>query len=224
VSQTRSVPIFPLPETVLFPSVALPLHLFEPRYLQMAEDILSGDRLMVIVLLKPGWQEDYYGAPPVHDIATLGRVASHERLPDGRFHVNLQGVERVRLLPAEGDERIAGKLYRVRAVSSAPELSVPAEVSTVELSLRLRALFRELEEKSGRAEGSIPKDGLGFDALVNRISSLVDLPPAVKQRLLEHDDLLARARALEGHVREALGFWRTLAGFRRLVPPDPSRN
>jgi Lon protease-like protein len=209
---------------VLFPSVALPLHLFEPRYLQMAEDILSGDRLMVLVLLRPGWQEDYYGAPPVHEIATLGRVTSHERLADGRFHVILQGVERVRLLPAEREERLAGKLYRVREVSSAPELRVPEEVSTVELSLRLRALFHELEEKSGRAGESSPAEGLGFGALVNRISSLLDAPPAAKQRLLEHDDLLLRARALEGHLREALGFWRTLAGFRRLVPQDPSRN
>jgi uncharacterized protein len=224
VSETRRIPIFPLPETVFFPSVVLPLHLFEPRYLQMAEDVLAGDGLMVIVLLRPGWQEDYYGSPPVHEIATLGEVSSHERLPDGRFNVVLQGLERVRLLPADGDERLAGRLYRVRRVSSAPELRLPDEVSTAELSLRLRSLFRELEEKSGKTEGTIPGDGIAFDALVNRISSLVDVPPAAKQHLLEQDDLLARAAALVSHVEEALGFWRALARFRRLVPQDPSHN
>jgi Lon protease-like protein len=190
----------------------------------MAEDILEGDKLMVIVLLRPGWQEDYYGSPPVHDVATLGRISSHERLPDGRFNVVLQGVERVRLHPAEGDERRAGKLYRVREISSAPESRLPEGVSTAELSQRLRALYRELEERSGKAEGTMPGDELGFDALVNRISSLVDVPPAAKQRLLEQDDLLARAVALEGHVQQALGFWRTLARFRTLRPKDPSHN
>ncbi|HJS75681.1 MAG TPA: LON peptidase substrate-binding domain-containing protein [Vicinamibacteria bacterium] len=224
MSQTRRVPIFPLPETVLFPSVALPLHLFEPRYLQMAEDVLEGDELVVIVLLRPGWQEDYYGSPPVHEIATLGKVTSHRRLPDGRFHIILEGLERVRLHPGEGDERLAGKLYRVRAISGAPESRVPAGVSTAEISTRLRSLFRELEESTGKARGTMPGDELGFEALVNRISSLVDVPPAVKQRLLEQDDLRARAAALEGHVEEALGFWRTLARFRTHQPRDPSHN
>jgi hypothetical protein len=59
---------------------------------------------------------------------------------------------------------------------------------------------------------------------VNRISSLADLPADVKQVLLEQDDLLLRAAALEGHVEDALRFWRTLAAFRRLAPDDPSVN
>ncbi len=225
MKEARRVPIFPLPDTVFFPAVTLPLHLFEPRYLQMAEDVLSGDKLLVIVLLQPGWQEDYYGNPAVHEIATLGRVSSHERLPDGRFNVTLQGLGRVRLLPADGEECLSGRLYRVREISPAPERELPDGVSTEELSLRLRNLFRELEEKSGKAaEWTIPSERLAFDALVNRISSVVDVPPGAKQRLLEQDDLLARAAALEGHVEEALRFWRALAGFRRLSPPDPSVN
>ena len=210
---------------MFFPSVALPLHLFEPRYLQMAEDVLSGERLMVIVLLRPGWQSDYYGNPPVHEIATLGKVEAHERLPDGRFNVTLQGIERVRLLPTEDEELSAGRLYRVREVSPAPEARLPDGVATAELSARLRSLWRELEEKSGKAtDGALSGERLAFDTLVNRISSLVDLPADVKQVLLEQDDLLLRGAALEGHVEEALRFWRTIAGFRRLAPDDPSVN
>lgn len=225
MNDVRRVPIFPLPETVFFPSVALPLHLFEPRYLQMAQDVLSSDKLMVIVLLRPGWQNDYHGTPPVHEIATLGKVEAHERLPDGRFNVTLQGLERVRLLPAEGEERSAGRLYRVRAVSPAPELRIPEGVATAELSARLRSLWWELETKSGKtAEGVLSSGRLEFDALVNRISSLVDVPADVKQVLLEQDDILRRASVLEGHVEEELRFWRTLARFRRWVPEDPSVN
>jgi Lon protease-like protein len=225
LSESKRFPIFPLPETVFFPSVSLPLHLFEPRYLQMAEDVLSGDELMVIVLLRPGWQTDYYGTPPVHEIATLGKVETHERLPDGRFHVTLQGLERVRLLPAEGEERMTGRLYRVREVAPAPEMRLPDGMATAELSGRLRSLWGELGETSGRgAEVAASIERLAFDALVNRISSLVDVPPAAKQLLLEQDDLLMRAATLEAHVEEALGFWRSLARFRRLVPEDPSVN
>jgi uncharacterized protein len=221
----RRFPIFPLPETVLFPSVALPLHLFEPRYLQMAEDVLSNDNLMVIVLLRPGWQNDYYGAPPVHEVATLGRVEAHERLPDGRFNVTLRGIERVRLLPTDCEERMAGRLYRVREVSPAPEAGVPEGVTTAELEARLRSLWRELEEKSGKgAKGALESERIRFDALVNRISSLIDVPADVKQVLLEQDDLLLRAATLEGYVQQVLRFWRTVAGLRRLAPKDPSVN
>jgi Lon protease-like protein len=210
---------------VFFPSVALPLHLFEPRYLQMAEDVLSSDKRMVIVLLRPGWQDNYYGAPPVHEIATLGKVEAHERLPDGRFNVTLQGLERVRLLPIEGEERSAGRLYRVREVSPAPEHRLPDGAATAQFSARLRSLWRELEEKSGKStEEALSFERLAFDTLVNRISSLADLPAEVKQVLLEQDDMLLRAAALQGHVEEALRFWRTLAGFRRLAPDDPSVN
>jgi hypothetical protein len=60
--------------------------------------------------------------------------------------------------------------------------------------------------------------------LVNGISSRVDVPPAARQLLLEQDDLLARAAAVEGHVEEGLAFWRTLSGFRRLLPKDPGLN
>ena len=94
-----SVPLFPLPRTVLFPNVDLPLHLFEPRYRAMAEDLTRGDRdpRIVVVLLRAGWEDDYYGNPPVHDVATLGRVVHHERLEDGRFNLVLRGTSRVRL-------------------------------------------------------------------------------------------------------------------------------
>jgi uncharacterized protein len=222
----RRVPIFPLPETVLFPSVRLPLHLFEPRYLQMAEDVLRGDRLFVVVLLRPGWQSDYYGNPPVHEVATLGRLESHERLDDGRFDIVLQGIERVRLLPPAGEEQRQGKLYRVRVVRPAPEIAPSPAVPTGETARRLRASWREIETRSGRSPGddSLEEEDVPFEALVNRISSRVDVPPGRKQDLLEKDDLLKRAALLERYIDDTLDFWRALARFRRLVPDDPRVN
>lgn len=222
------VPIFPLPETVFFPTVKLPLHLFEPRYRQMGDDVVSGDGLLVVVLLQPGWQRDYYGDPPVHEIATLGKVESHERLRDGRMNVALSGQERVRLLPcggAEGDDRVEGKLYRARPIEPAPERWPERSAATTEIAFRLRSLWKELTDNSG-AGGEVSACGetLPFDALVNLLASFVDVPVAMKQRLLEEDDLLTRATILETYIDRSLQFWRTLARFRRLVPEDPRAN
>ena len=61
-----SLPIFPLPSVVLFPNVFLPLHIFEPRYRQMVTDSLAGDRIIGMVTLRPGADEDYDGTPPIY--------------------------------------------------------------------------------------------------------------------------------------------------------------
>jgi Lon protease-like protein len=221
----RRVPIFPLPETVFFPSVDLPLHLFEPRYVQMGEDAITGDGLLVVVLLRPGWERDYYGTPEIHEIATLGGIEAHERVGDGRINILLRGRERVRLLPAEGTEPSPGKLYRIRSIEPAPELGAEPSAEASSMAERLDALWRELAEKSGR-----PADeaGLGesvvFSGMVNRLASLLDAPPAMKQRLLEQDDLLSRGALLESYLEQTLRFFRSLARFRRLAPDDPRVN
>jgi len=63
------VSIFPLPEAVFFPETVLPLHVFEPRYRQMVADCLAADGWMAVVMLRPGWEKDYQGRPPVESIA-----------------------------------------------------------------------------------------------------------------------------------------------------------
>src|ERR1700752_3118620 len=90
--------LFPLPNLVLFPSLLQALHIFEPRYRQMTADALAGDRLIAMVLLRPGWEADYDGRPPVHEVACLGRIAAEQRLPDGRFNLQLRGLSRARIV------------------------------------------------------------------------------------------------------------------------------
>src|SRR5437660_1133908 len=89
--------LFPLPNLVLFPHVIQPLHIFEPRYREMMADALAGDRLVSIVLLRPGWEASYQGQPLVHEVACLGRIVADQRLEDGRFHLLLRGLARVRI-------------------------------------------------------------------------------------------------------------------------------
>src|SRR5713226_10007344 len=98
VTMSDILPIFPLPNVVLFPTVFLPLHIFEPRYREMVADALADDRLIGMVLLKPGWQHDYEGRPPVYPIGCSGVMTHVDRTTDGRYNIVLRGLERFRIL------------------------------------------------------------------------------------------------------------------------------
>jgi Lon protease-like protein len=93
-----SIPLFPLPNVVLFPNVFLPLHIFETRYRTMVADALAGDRIIGMALLRPGYQSDYEGRPPVYPVGTAGVITHTEALPDGRFNIVLRGIEKFRIL------------------------------------------------------------------------------------------------------------------------------
>ena len=69
-----SVPLFPLPNTVLFPRAVLPLHIFEERYKTMTADALRGRRQIAMALLRPGWEKSYYGAPEIEPIVCVGET------------------------------------------------------------------------------------------------------------------------------------------------------
>src|SRR3982751_6181741 len=85
------VPLFPLPNVVLFPRVVLPLHIFEERYKRMTAEVLRGDKRIAMALRRPGWEKDYYGQPAIEPVVCVGQILSHERLEDGRYNFLLQG-------------------------------------------------------------------------------------------------------------------------------------
>ena len=109
MTSRTSAALFPLPKVVLFPHAVLPLHIFEPRYRQMTEDALAGDKLVTIVQWRAPVPGHRRSSPRVEEIGCLGRILQHERLPDGRFNFLLLGRKRVRL----GREIPADKLYRL---------------------------------------------------------------------------------------------------------------
>jgi hypothetical protein len=102
-----AVPLFPLPNVVLFPRAIVPLHIFEERYKTMTADALAGDRQIAIALLKPGWEKDYYQRPPIEPVVCVGRILSHELLEDGKYNFLLQGVGRAIVVREE-----RGNVYR----------------------------------------------------------------------------------------------------------------
>ena len=98
-----TIPIFPLPDVMLFPNVSRPLHIFEPRYRAMVADALQGDRIIGMVLLRPGYEADYEGRPPVYPIGCAGVITQSQELPDGRYNIMLRGLVKFRIT---GEDRV----------------------------------------------------------------------------------------------------------------------
>lgn len=103
----KSIPIFPLPEVVLFPGGQLPLHVFEPRYRQMLEDCVATHGALVLAMLDEG--ETPEGLPKIRPIAGGGMVLQRQVLADGRSNILVRGEARLFLeeLPFEAPYRRA---------------------------------------------------------------------------------------------------------------------
>jgi Lon protease-like protein len=185
-----SIPIFPLPNVVLFPNVFLPLHIFEPRYRRMVEDALNGDRIIGMVLLRPGWEGDYEGRPPVYPIGCAGVVTHAERLADGRYNIILRGMEKFRIAGEEAD-----RPYRMAAVD--PVLEPPAESVRQEMRSERRRLETLLvPQPEGQPRDPKVPSSMPDEDLVNALAQYLEFDPVEKQALLERHGLLDRCRSL----------------------------
>jgi len=187
-----SLPIFPLPTVVLFPNVFLPLHIFEPRYRQMTADALAGDRLIGMVLLRPGNDADYDGRPPVYRIGCTGLITHAEKLDDGRFNLVLRGIEKFTIL-GEEDPAI-GQLYRRAIIAPIDETISQADRDPLREARRtLEGLLEPLFE--GTMESRLPQN-MPDDDLINALAQYLDFDPLEKQALLERMGPLARCRSM----------------------------
>src|SRR5687767_135460 len=92
------VPLFPLPNVVLFPRAVLPLHIFEERYKAMTRHALEGEQRIAMALLRPGWEKCYYGRPAIEPVVCVGTILTHELLPDGCYNFLLHGTTRARVV------------------------------------------------------------------------------------------------------------------------------
>jgi len=183
------IPIFPLPNVVLFPTVFLPLHIFEPRYRAMVRDALGGDRIIGMTLLRPGWDARYEGAPAVYPVGCAGLITHAERLNDGRYNIVLQGIEKFRIT---GED--AGLEYRRAHVEPLHEgLTEPDRVRLRQERRRLEALLAPASEMAAdlHVTGSMPDEDL-----VNALAQYLELEPVERQALLERDGLVARCLSL----------------------------
>jgi uncharacterized protein len=182
------IPLFPLPDVVLFPNVERPLLIFEPRYREMVADALKGSRILGMVALRPGFEKDYDGRPPIYGVGCAGVIGEHEQLPDGRSIILLRGFTRFRVVSE--DQR---KPYRLARVEAIPERLTDDDLGPLS-ALRERLARLLVTVLPPNIEP--PDPSIGDAEYVNLIAQALQMPESERQDLLERDSVLGRARAL----------------------------
>jgi uncharacterized protein len=216
--------LFPLPNLVLFPHVMQPLHVFEPRYRDLLEDALAGDRLIAMAVLAPGWERDYEGRPRLYPVACLGRITTHFRLADGTYNVLLLGLQRVRLVrelaPArrfrEAQVELCEDLYHVRPLSQQRALQQKFRDALVNILPTLPEAQEQLDQLLGN---DVP-----LGVLTDVISYLLDIDLVRKQTLLAELDVYQRADLLLADFLEATAGLSAVEAAADCFPPQFSTN
>ena len=186
----QTLPMFPL-GAVLFPSLVLPLHVFEPRYRELTRECLAGDRRFGVVLIERG--SEVGGGDVRFAVGTVAHIVEAAELPDGRFALGTVGVERIRVVRWLQDDPYP----RAEVESWADPLATNAldEIHRENVSLlrRVLAMKAELREMAAPATIELSTDAVlaGYQA-----AAVAPLGPADQQALLEAPSPEARATQL----------------------------
>lgn len=193
----QRIPVFPLSGAILLPRATLPLHMFEPRYLQMVEDVMSTSR--VIGMVQPASAGEAEESPvsrtaPLRRVGCAGRIVSYQELDDGRLLMSLSGIARFELL----DEVELAKPYRICTVSYERFLGdfIPdAGEADVDRERLVEVLKAYLQMRNLKADWAVIGKA-PTEALVNSLALASPYGCEEKQALLEAADLKARADML----------------------------
>lgn len=188
--------LFPLPDLVMFPHVAQPLHVFESRYVEMLEDAMATDRLIATGLLLPGWETEYESRPPINPILCIGRVMSQSRTEDGRYNILLAGLSRAELIRELPPKRS----FRQAKAKLIPDYEPKVECHRrAEIHRELVDCFRRFIPENQVAQQQLDEvlgDHLHLGPLTDLMAYSLPLDLSFKQMLLAEADVLQRARLL----------------------------
>ena len=191
------IPLFPLPNLVLFPNIVVPLHIFEERYKLMINGCVDRDEAFGLVLLRSGSDEETEDT--IHRVGVTARVAEVERLDDGRMNILCQGETRFRI-------------YRFTQQKPFWKASVDffeddERHATESLYDQVAELYRGVAELSAKLSGSeraeltLPESAPDLSYMV---SYVLDIDSEEKQKLLEMNSAAERLRMLIAHLTETL--------------------
>ncbi|MEQ1834751.1 MAG: LON peptidase substrate-binding domain-containing protein, partial [Candidatus Eisenbacteria bacterium] len=186
----RPVPVFPLPGVVLFPGATMNLHVFELRYRTMVRDALSSERLIALATLAPGYELDYHGSPPFHELGCVARFDEVEWLPNDHYELRVTGLVRARF-----GRRVREFPYRSHVVEALPEapyteddpMAQMARQGLLEQRSRLGPLGSEAWLAPPVFEPTAP-----LMAVVGTLATTARLSDADKLELLAEDDVVQR--------------------------------
>ena len=184
------IPVFPLPNVVLFPRLQLPLHIFESRYREMVRDVAdTAQPLIGMALLRGEWQEQDDGNPPIFPIGCVGKIIKTVPVPDGRFNILLQGLREYRI-----QEEFNDKSYRRARVEWLPVKTDPLTSGVRE---ELGHLLEDYLKKKEAVQQLLTDPGVDDTLFINFFAFQLEFLPIEKQSLLNAATLGERAACLK---------------------------
>ncbi len=215
--------LFPLPNLVMFPHVMQPLHIFEPRYVEMVEEAIRTDQLLAMSVLQPGWEPEYPGRPPVYPVVCLGKIATHAKTDDGNYNVLLLGLKRAKirreLPPLRSFRQAELELLEDHYSSSSAQRR---ENLHRELLDTFRAFIRRESAVQEQFDQLLTSNQISLGMLADMVAFTLDLPMNAKFHLLEETNVDDRAGYLLDRLMELKS---PVNAFReRAFPPEFSLN
>ncbi|MBD9526569.1 MULTISPECIES: LON peptidase substrate-binding domain-containing protein [Paracoccus] len=195
----RTIPLFPLGGAILLPRSRLPLQIFEPRYLQMVEDVLATPERLIGMI-----QPMQNGKGRLSQIGCAGRIVAFSELPDRRMMISLQARSRFRVLHQEPEGE---RPYRVALVDwqdFRQDLDSRGESAPGYDRATLMTRLRRFADLRGLASDWSAAESAEEETLVNMLSMLLPFSHEEKQALLESPTLADRRELLDGLLEYAL--------------------
>lgn len=183
--------VFPLPGALLFPGMALPLHIFEPRYRAMVSEAMARDRLIGMIQPRTSARTGGGDPAPLFDVGCVGRMVDIEALDDGRYNIVLAGVARFDVV-RELDVPTSFRQVEARLWDEAEEKEGLAPVERAALEGAARAFA----DAQGYAVDWDMVGKLDDHSLVNGVAQIAPFDAAAKQALLEIRGLANRSELL----------------------------
>ncbi|HEY0646895.1 LON peptidase substrate-binding domain-containing protein [Phenylobacterium sp.] len=186
------IPVFPLDGALLLPGGELPLQIFEPRYLNMVDDAMAGDRVIGMVQTRGGSR----ARPKLAEVGCLGRITSYAETSDGRYLITLTGLCRFET-GEELDLRMPYRQVRAKYDRFSGDLGrdEDAEAGEAARARFATALKRYLNRRELDIDWETANDA-PLEALVNSLCMGLPFEPAEKQAFLEAPDLAGRFEVL----------------------------
>ena len=188
----QAIPIFPLSNFIIFPKTTVPLNIFEPRYIQMVDESMKGNRIIGIVQPKRGELKK----PNLYEVGCAGKITNFNETEDGRYLIILNGICRFKITK----ELKNNKLYRECYVKFDDYyddlLNNTQEIKFTNLNLILKN-FKNLFKKKGYIINLKEVEKQNLDQKINTLSMASPFSLEEKQILLESKDLPLRKEKLE---------------------------
>ncbi|QDT04647.1 Lon protease [Rubripirellula lacrimiformis] len=190
------VRLFPLPELVLFPHAMQPLHIFEPRYIDMLSESLATDRLIAMATLTGGVATMPGDCPPIASTVCIGKIVSHADLGDDRHNVLLIGTQRARIVR----EHDAPRSFRIAEVDVDQDVYPPhGAEDRLNLKRDLLAAFADIIPASASVQKNLHElmaGQMGLGPITDIISYTLPFMVEAKLKLLAQPDVDQRAAQL----------------------------